>query len=104
MRDGHLLLFTDWRGRPDARLADPQPCPMPAVYGPRPPWHDLQLKVRGPAVGDIETVFRERWDDPNPLTRNPLHRLRDRMDGEPRVAGPLPPQLPDPAPCGSHTV
>ena len=30
-------------------------------------------RMRGPAVGDVETVFRERWNDPQPLTRNPVH-------------------------------
>jgi phosphatidylserine/phosphatidylglycerophosphate/cardiolipin synthase-like enzyme len=57
-----------------------------------------------PAVGDAEFVFRERWEDPAPLTRNPLNRLRDtitRQDVSPR---PLPPQCPDPAPCGAHAV
>ncbi len=36
---------------------DPQSQPMATVYGRRPPWHDLQLAVRGPAVGDIEATF-----------------------------------------------
>jgi phosphatidylserine/phosphatidylglycerophosphate/cardiolipin synthase-like enzyme len=69
---------------------DPQPQPMAAVYGGRPPWHDVQAMIAGPAVGDAEFVFRERWEDPAPLTRNPLHRLRDnitRQDVSPR---PLP--------------
>jgi len=82
---------------------DPQRQPMSKVYGSRPPWHDLQALIRGPAVGDVETVFRERWEDPAPLTRNPLHRLRDAASGENHRA-PLPPQLPDPGPCGSHAV
>jgi phosphatidylserine/phosphatidylglycerophosphate/cardiolipin synthase-like enzyme len=83
---------------------DPQPQPMAAVYGSRPPWHDVQAMIAGPAVGDAEFVFRERWEDPAPLTRNPLHRLRDtitRQDVSPR---PLPPPCPDPAPCGAHAV
>jgi phosphatidylserine/phosphatidylglycerophosphate/cardiolipin synthase-like enzyme len=83
---------------------DPQASPMAKAYGPRPPWHDIQVAIRGPAVGDVETVFRERWDDPQPLTRNPLHRWRDRLDGEPPRGHPLPAQLPDPEPCGSHAV
>ena len=50
-------------------------------YGERPPWHDLQLELRGPAVDDIACSFAERWNDPTPLdSRNPvravLHRVR----------------------------
>ena len=63
---------------------DPQRQPMAQVYGPRPPWHDIQLAVRGPAVADVETVFRERWDDPAPLTRNPFDRLGDLLRREDR--------------------
>ena len=69
--------------RDDTRhLGDPQPVELDrANYGERPPWHDVQLEVRGPAVSDVELTFRERWDDPTPLdTRNPwraaLHRRR----------------------------
>src|ERR1039457_5751908 len=83
---------------------DPQAQPMAVTYGDRPPWHDLQLAIRGPAVGDVETVFRERWEDPAPLSRSPLHRLRARLRREDTGAGPLPPQPPDPEPCGRHTV
>jgi phosphatidylserine/phosphatidylglycerophosphate/cardiolipin synthase-like enzyme len=83
---------------------DPQPVSMAAVYGPRPPWHDAQVEIRGPAVADVETVFRERWADPAPLTRNPLHRLRDRLRGEDSTPDPLPERLPDPRPVGDHAV
>ena len=30
------------------------------------------MKIQGPAVHDVETVFRERWEDPTPLSRSPL--------------------------------
>jgi phosphatidylserine/phosphatidylglycerophosphate/cardiolipin synthase-like enzyme len=83
---------------------DPQRQPMAAVYGPRPPWHDVQLAIRGPAVGDVEAVFRERWDDPQPLSRNPVHRVADLLRGDDRGRRALPPQLPDPPAAGSHTV
>ncbi len=83
---------------------DPQRQPMAAVYGPAPPWHDVQAMIRGPAVGDAEAVFRERWQDPQPLTRNPVHRLHDFLRRDDTTADPLPPQLPDPQPCGSHAV
>jgi phosphatidylserine/phosphatidylglycerophosphate/cardiolipin synthase-like enzyme len=88
----------------EAHDGDPQAQQMAAVYGPRPPWHDVQAMIRGPAVGDVETVFRERWEDPAPLTLNPVHRLRDRLDHGQRRARPLPPQQPDPLPCGNHAV
>ncbi len=91
--------------RDDADHAgDAQHQPMAAVYGSRPPWHDIQVLVRGPAVGDVETVFRERWDDPAPLTRNPFHHLRDRLQRADPKKRRLPAQLPDPAPCGTHAV
>jgi phosphatidylserine/phosphatidylglycerophosphate/cardiolipin synthase-like enzyme len=86
-----------------SHLGDPQRQPMAAVYGPRPPWHDAEVRIRGPAVGDVEAVFRERWDDPTPLSRNPIHLIRDRAAGE-RRKRPLPAQSPDPAPRGTHSV
>jgi phosphatidylserine/phosphatidylglycerophosphate/cardiolipin synthase-like enzyme len=60
-------------GRRDdaSHRGDPQTQPMAAAYGPRPPWHDAQLAISGPAVGDVETVFRERWEDPRALSRSP---------------------------------
>ena len=65
--------------RDDAvHAGDNQRQQMAAVYGNRPPWHDVQLQVRGPVVGDIETVFRERWEDPALLSRNPFHLIRDQ--------------------------
>ena len=74
---------------------DAQRQPMAAVYGDRPPWHDIQLAVRGPAVADVEEVFRERWTDPTPLSRNPVDVISDLVRREDRAAGPLPPRLPD---------
>ncbi|GAB2532100.1 phospholipase D family protein [Nocardia heshunensis] len=83
---------------------DPQPQAMAAVYGSHPPWHDIQLAIRGPAVGDVETVFRERWEDPTPLSRNPFDRVIDSLRKEDTSADPLPEQLPDPDPRGSQLV
>jgi phosphatidylserine/phosphatidylglycerophosphate/cardiolipin synthase-like enzyme len=82
---------------------DPQRQPMAPVYGERPPWHDVQAMIQGPAVGDVEAVFRERWEDPAPPSSNPVRRLRDVLAGV-EDARRLPPQLPDPPPCGSHAV
>ncbi|MGV8977787.1 MAG: phospholipase D family protein [Cellulomonas sp.] len=93
-------------GRRDdaAHRGDPQGDPMAAVYGPRPPWHDVQVAVQGPAVGDAETVFRERWDDPAPLSRGPLRIVLDLARGVDRSARPMPPQHPDPEVCGTAAV
>jgi phosphatidylserine/phosphatidylglycerophosphate/cardiolipin synthase-like enzyme len=83
---------------------DPQRQPMAAVYGERPPWHDIQALIKGPAVGDVEATFRERWYDPVPITLNPVSRLHDLLDRQDDSANRLPEQQPDPAPCGSHAV
>jgi phosphatidylserine/phosphatidylglycerophosphate/cardiolipin synthase-like enzyme len=83
---------------------DPQRQPMAEVYGDRPPWHDVQVAIQGPAVSDVETVFRERWENPQPLSRNPIRLLSDRIhgaDGDPTQ--PLP-DLAPPPPAGPHAV
>nr|WP_179483342.1 phospholipase D-like domain-containing protein [Allobranchiibius huperziae] len=91
--------------RDDARHeGDPQKQPMAAVYGERPPWHDIQLMVHGPAVADVEATFRERWEDPAPLSRNPVNVLSERLRHDTRTAGPLPTQHPDPGPRGSANI
>jgi hypothetical protein len=60
--------------RDDAdHASDPQPqTNLAAEYGATPPWHDIQAAISGPAVHDVETVFRERWEDPTTLRRSPL--------------------------------
>jgi len=83
---------------------DPQRQPMAKVYGSRPPWHDLQVALHGPAVDDVETVFRERWQDPEPVTRNPVHRLADLVRREDESPSRLPDQLPAPAATGPAHV
>jgi phosphatidylserine/phosphatidylglycerophosphate/cardiolipin synthase-like enzyme len=91
--------------RDDARHeGDPQRQPMAPVYGARPPWHDVQLAITGPAVADVETVFRERWDDPQVLSRSPFHRLADRRRGDDQKRAALPAPWPTPEPSGPHAV
>jgi phosphatidylserine/phosphatidylglycerophosphate/cardiolipin synthase-like enzyme len=88
----------------DEHLGDPQRQSMASVYGPRPPWHDVQVAITGPAVGDVETVFRERWDDPHAPSRSPFRWAADVLRHDRVRTTPLPPQLPDPPPAGPHPV
>jgi phosphatidylserine/phosphatidylglycerophosphate/cardiolipin synthase-like enzyme len=83
---------------------DPQPVAMAPEYGERPPWHDVQVAIRGPAVADVETIFRERWEDPTPLTRNPLHRLGDLIRHDAIKADPLPSPPPVPQVRGALAI
>ena len=87
-----------------AHRGDPQPQPLTREYGAHPPWHDVQVAIQGPAVHDVETVFRERWDDPAPLSRAPWRRAADKLRGLDGTPDPLPGQWPPPPPAGTHTV
>ena len=93
--------------RDDARhLGDPQPQSMAEAYGERPPWHDVQAAISGPAVYDVETVFRERWQDPTPLSRHPVHRAARHAQPDRHLAGSAaePGAAARPVPGGTHVV
>ena len=84
---------------------DPQSLPMAAAYGPTPPWHDVQLELRGPTVHVLDTVFRERWDDPHSAdTDHPVAWVFDKLHHNRTDGDPLPPQLPPPPPSGPMFV
>jgi phosphatidylserine/phosphatidylglycerophosphate/cardiolipin synthase-like enzyme len=85
---------------------DPQAMKIAKEYGDTPPWHDVQAAISGPAVYDVETVFRERWEDPTPLSRSPINYLKDRFTGMDLSPDPLPEQAPPPPAVegGSHVV
>ena len=87
----------DHRGDRQSVGADP-------VYGPNPAYHDIQLRLQGPVVRDAEETFRERWQNPAPVTRLPWHVIPDRIHGLKRTASPLPPALPDPPATGTCAV
>jgi phosphatidylserine/phosphatidylglycerophosphate/cardiolipin synthase-like enzyme len=89
----------------ESHRGDPQAVRMSSHYGKRPPWHDVQLQVRGPVVGALDTTFRERWTAPTPLNMQyPLAWIRDRVQGADVTPGRLPEQPPDPPLCGRHVV
>ena len=91
--------------RDDAdHFGDPQAQKMARVYGQRPPWHDVQVAIKGPAVGDLDFHFRERWNDPSPLSRDPVGIVHDLLRHTHRKASSLPPMPPDPPACGIHSV
>jgi phosphatidylserine/phosphatidylglycerophosphate/cardiolipin synthase-like enzyme len=93
------------RGDDERHEGDPQAIDLDSRYGPRPPWHDVQLEVRGPAVGDLAWTFRERWEDPTPLDhRNPWRAHLARVAREPRRPDPMPPVPADPSAVGAHAV
>ena len=85
---------------------DPQVFEMAEEYGDTPPWHDVQAAIEGPAVHDVETVFRERWEDPAPLSRSPVNIAKDKLRGMDLSPDPLPPQAPPPPAVdgGTHVV
>jgi phosphatidylserine/phosphatidylglycerophosphate/cardiolipin synthase-like enzyme len=85
---------------------DPQAMPFPSMYGPQPPWHDVQLEVQGPAVSDLALTFRERWEGSTVLDLpSPLRMLWDRTYHAGAMTGTdLPAVLPDPPDAGPHAV
>ncbi len=93
------------RNDDERHAGDPQIFEMDKRYGERPPWHDVQLEIRGPAIGDLATTFRERWEDETPLDhRNPWRAAMRKLAREPRRPGPLPAMPEDPAAVGPHAV
>ena len=75
----------------DAHEGDPQGLRMAEEYGATPPWHDVQLEVRGPAVGDLELVV------PRALGR-PVAAGQPAADGRRAAPGPRHRHRREPAP------
>ncbi|MGE0055949.1 MAG: phospholipase D-like domain-containing protein [Hyphomicrobium sp.] len=51
----------------------------------QPGWHDIQVKLQGPAVAQIWEVFRNRWNDPRPPNSDPFltdYRGTTRIESE----------------------
>jgi phosphatidylserine/phosphatidylglycerophosphate/cardiolipin synthase-like enzyme len=95
-------------GRNDdtAHGGDGQVMEFPSAYGDRPPWHDLQVAIHGPAITDVEKTFRERWDGSNVLDLpSPFRMMLDRTYHAGGLTGQaLPDPLPDPPVAGTHAV
>ena len=86
-------------------LGNDQVVKMDARYGPRPAWHDAQLSLHGPAIGDLDLTFRERWNDPTPLNHSGRSRaFFSRVMSQNRTVSTMADQLPDPLPIGGHAV
>lgn len=85
---------------------DPQAMEFPETYGDRPPWHDVQCSITGPAVDDVERTFRERWYGSSVLDlSSPIRSLMDRVYMAGKLTGrELPPASEDASPAGTHTV
>jgi phosphatidylserine/phosphatidylglycerophosphate/cardiolipin synthase-like enzyme len=59
-------------------------------YGERPPWHDVQVRIQGPAVADVACTFRERWLDPSPTDLpTPIRSFRRVFAKAPAARGDL---------------
>jgi phosphatidate phosphatase APP1/phosphatidylserine/phosphatidylglycerophosphate/cardiolipin synthase-like enzyme len=100
---GGIDLGHSRRDGPD-HAGDPQPQPFAEPYGERPSWHDVQVELRGPAVRDVEDVFRERWEDPAAMSRLPWQAIPDMLRRLDRDPSHLPDPRPDPPPAGSCAV
>ena len=89
---------------------DPQADGIAEEYGATPPWHDIQAAISGPAVHDVEAVFRERWEDPAPLDGSPRRWSGSWRRRAPAAPDPTPSLLPaqspppPPVPGGTHVV
>ena len=91
------------RNDDEHHAGDPQAVIMDPRFGPTPAWHDMQAEIRGPAVGDLAETFRERWNDPRPLTSRSLAR-RIRRGARPPQPEPIPSIRIEGAIEGTHAV
>src|SRR6266542_819553 len=97
---GGIDLSRGCRDSPEHQ-GDANPVRIDSRYGRRPPWHDLQLEVQGPAVLDVDLTFQERWEDHTPRDhRNPLRAMWRRLSHEPKRLGLLP-RLPEGTAAGA---
>jgi phosphatidylserine/phosphatidylglycerophosphate/cardiolipin synthase-like enzyme len=54
-------------------------------------WHDVQARIQGPAIAQVWSAFRARWNDERRANRHPtLHAFhgKSRMQGEPPAVAP----------------
>ncbi|GAB2909349.1 phospholipase D-like domain-containing protein [Rhodococcus aerolatus] len=94
------------RGRRDdaEHHGDPLTREFPEAYGETPAWHDVQLRITGPAVGQVDDTFRERWEDPAGSSRLPWRVVADALHPVTRTPQELPERLPDPPAAGDAAV
>lgn len=96
LRDGEAVAYCGGidvcPDRWDNPLHRSDPRRTPEVYV---GWHDVHLRLRGPAVLDIEHNFRDRWNEPETPSLVP------REPSPPPITSPLPPVATSP---GTHNV
>jgi phosphatidylserine/phosphatidylglycerophosphate/cardiolipin synthase-like enzyme len=102
---GGIDLCHGRRDTPEHR-GDPQTADLDDDrYGERPPWHDIQIEVSGPAVHDLAYTFAERWQDPARLdSPTPWRRWIHRAAEHPDEPGELAPDRVGGDGSGSHAV
>jgi phosphatidylserine/phosphatidylglycerophosphate/cardiolipin synthase-like enzyme len=64
------------------------------------------IRIRGPAVADLEHTFRERWNDPTPMEdrRTPWRTLVSKLSRHPSHPAAMPEVSPAPPPAGGLSV
>jgi phosphatidylserine/phosphatidylglycerophosphate/cardiolipin synthase-like enzyme len=92
------------RNDDDRHVGDPQAIVIDQRYGPTPAWHDMQVEIRGPAIGDLVETFRERWRDPVPLVHRASRHRRGSAAPRPTAQTPIPAATRDPGEAGPHAV
>ena len=90
----------------DRHEGDPQAETLDPAFGARPPWHDIQAEVHGPAVADLVETFRERWNDGTPLEKTGIRLgwFTAPAANEVTRPDPLPPYEAAPPAAGGHAV
>ena len=92
------------RNDDETHHGDSQVIKMDDRYGTTPAWHDMQVEIRGPAIGDLAETFSERWSDPLRMNRGPWRRRLAAAAQQPPHPTPLPAISDVPGDAGPHAL